>query len=86
VTTHRTGKDLNSVTKVSNKMNRSTDSSYIAFNPKSIVSHSTSKKDATNRNLPWQKLYCLLLQEDPEGGKWRRFYSPQHDVSAPDMA
>jgi hypothetical protein len=44
------------------------------------------KKDATNWNLPWQKLYCLLLQEDPEPGKWRSFYSPQHDVSAPDMA
>jgi hypothetical protein len=51
-----------------------------------IASHSTGKKDATNRNLPWQKLYCLLLQEDPEPGKWRRFYNPQRDVSAPDMA
>ena len=53
---------------------------------KDIVSHSTGKKDTTNWNLPWQKLYCLLLQEDPELGKWRRFYSPQCDVSAPDMA
>jgi hypothetical protein len=51
-----------------------------------IASHSTGKKDATNWNLPWQKLYCLLLQEDPEPGKWHRFYSPQRDVSAPDMA
>ena len=50
------------------------------------ASHSTSKKDATNWNLPWQKLYCLLLQEDPEPGKWRRFYSPQREVSAPAMA
>jgi hypothetical protein len=33
---------------------------------KPIASHSTGKKDATNRNLPWQNLYCLLLQEDPE--------------------
>ena len=51
-----------------------------------IASHSTGKKDTTNRNLPQQKLYCLLLQEDPEPGKWRHFYSPQRDVSAPDMA
>jgi hypothetical protein len=51
-----------------------------------IASHLTGKKDATNWNLPRQKLYCLLLQEDPEPGKWRRFYSPQRDVSAPDMA
>jgi hypothetical protein len=51
-----------------------------------IASHSTGKKEATNRNLPWQKLYCLLLQEDPEPGKWHCFYNPQHDVSAPDMA
>jgi hypothetical protein len=57
------------------------DESWIA-----IASHSTGKKDTTNRNLPQQKLYCLLLQEDPELGKWRRFYSPQRDVSAPDMA
>lgn len=48
-----------------------------------IVSHSTGKKDATNWNLPWQKLYCLLLQEDLEPGKWRRLYNPQCDVSAP---
>jgi hypothetical protein len=40
---------------------------------KDIVSHSTGKKDTTNRNLPRQKLYCLLLQEDPEQGKWLRF-------------
>ena len=51
-----------------------------------IVSHSTGKKDATTWNLPWQKLYCLLLQEDPEPGKWRCFYNLQRDVSAPDMA
>jgi hypothetical protein len=51
-----------------------------------IASHSTGKKDATNRNLPWQKLYCLLPQEDPEPGKWHRFYNQQHDVSALDMA
>jgi hypothetical protein len=51
-----------------------------------IASHSTGKKDTTNWNLLRQKLYCLLLQEDPELGKWRRFYSPQRDVSAPDMA
>jgi hypothetical protein len=31
-----------------------------------IASHSTGKKDATNRNLLRQKLYCLLLQEQEE--------------------
>jgi hypothetical protein len=28
----------------------------------------------------------LVSQEDPEPGKWRCFYNPQSDVSAPDMA
>jgi hypothetical protein len=32
---------------------------------KNIVSHSTGKKDATNQNLPWQELYCLLLRKIP---------------------
>jgi hypothetical protein len=30
-----------------------------------IASHSTSKKEATNRNLLRQKLYCLLLRKTP---------------------
>ncbi|EDL18878.1 mCG144679, partial [Mus musculus] len=30
-----------------------------------------------NRNLLRQKLYCLLLQEDPDPRKWSRLYSPQ---------
>ena len=34
-----------------------------------IASHSTGKKDATNRNLLWQRLYCLLLQEQER--KWQ---------------
>jgi hypothetical protein len=29
----------------------------------SIASRSTGKKDATNQNLPPQKLYCLLLRK-----------------------
>jgi hypothetical protein len=28
----------------------------------------------------------LVSQEDSEPGKWRCFYNPQRDVSAPDMA
>ena len=28
-----------------------------------IASHSTGKKDATNRNLLWQKIYCLLIRK-----------------------
>ena len=31
----------------------------------SIASRSTGKKDATNQNLPRQKLYCLLLRKIP---------------------
>jgi hypothetical protein len=39
-----------------------------------------------NRNLLWQSFYCLLIRrEDPEPGKWRCSYSPQRDVSAPDV-
>ena len=30
-----------------------------------IASRSTGKKDATNQNLPRQKLYCLLLRKIP---------------------
>ena len=30
-----------------------------------IASSSTSKKDATNQNLPQQELYCLLLRKIP---------------------
>jgi hypothetical protein len=51
-----------------------------------IASYSTGKKDSTNWNLLQQKLYCLLLRKIPEPGKWRCLYSPQRDVSAPDMA
>jgi hypothetical protein len=32
------------------------------------------------------KALLLASQEDPELGKWRCFYNPQRDVSAPDMA
>ena len=33
-----------------------------------------------------QNFYCLLIRrEDPEPGKWSCLYSPQHDVSAPDV-
>jgi hypothetical protein len=32
------------------------------------------------------KVLLLVSQEDPEPGKWRCFYNPQRDVSAPDMA
>jgi hypothetical protein len=32
------------------------------------------------------KALLLASQEDPEPGKWRCFYNPQRDVSAPDMA
>ena len=40
-----------------------------------------------NRNLLRQSFYCLLIRrEDPEPGKWRCLYSPQRDVSAPDVA
>ena len=39
-----------------------------------------------NQNLLRQSFYCLLLRrEDPEPGKWRCLYSPQCDVSAPDV-
>jgi hypothetical protein len=39
-----------------------------------------------NRNLLQQSFYCLLIRrEDPKPGKWRCLYSPQHDVSAPDV-
>jgi hypothetical protein len=39
-----------------------------------------------NRNLLQQSFYCLLIRrEDPEPGKWHCLYSPQHDVSAPDV-
>jgi hypothetical protein len=31
------------------------------------------------------KALLLTSSGTPEPGKWRRFYSPQHDVSAPDM-
>jgi hypothetical protein len=51
----------------------------------SIASGSTGKKDATNQNLPARAL-LLASQEDSEPGKWRCFYNPQRDVSAPDMA
>jgi hypothetical protein len=40
-----------------------------------------------NRNLLWQKALLLTSQEeDPEPRKWCCLYSPQHDVSAPDVA
>jgi hypothetical protein len=32
------------------------------------------------------KLYCFLRREDPDPGKWCCLYSPQHGVSAPDVA
>jgi hypothetical protein len=33
-----------------------------------------------------KRLYCLLIRrEDPKPGKWRCLYSPQSDVSAPDV-
>jgi hypothetical protein len=32
------------------------------------------------------KALLLASQEDPEPVKWRCFYNPQRDVSAPDMA
>ena len=32
------------------------------------------------------KALLLASQEDPKPGKWRCFYNPQRDVSAPDMA
>jgi hypothetical protein len=32
------------------------------------------------------KALLLTSQEDAESGKWRCLYSPQHDVSAPDVA
>jgi hypothetical protein len=32
------------------------------------------------------KVLLLASQEDSEPGKWRCFYIPQRDVSAPDMA
>jgi hypothetical protein len=32
------------------------------------------------------KALLLASQEDSELGKWRCFYNPQRDVSAPDMA
>jgi hypothetical protein len=32
------------------------------------------------------KALLLASQEDPEPGKWHCLYSPQRDVSAPDMA
>jgi hypothetical protein len=39
-----------------------------------------------NQNLLGQSFYCLLIRrEDPELGKWRCLYSPQLDVSAPDV-
>jgi hypothetical protein len=31
-------------------------------------------------------LFLLIRREDPEPGKWRCLYSPQRDVSAPDVA
>ena len=40
-----------------------------------------------NRNLLRQKALLLTSQEeDPEPRKWRCLYSPQRDVSAPDVA
>ncbi|EDL36790.1 mCG145558, partial [Mus musculus] len=40
-----------------------------------------------NRNLLQQSFYCLpIRREDPEPGKWHCLYSPQHDISAPDVA
>ena len=39
-----------------------------------------------NQNLLWQKLLLLTSQEDPKPRKWCCLYSPQHDVSAPDVA
>jgi hypothetical protein len=39
-----------------------------------------------NWNLLRQSFYCLLIRmEDSEPGKWRCLYSPQGDVSAPDV-
>jgi hypothetical protein len=41
------------------------------------------------RNKPESSAARALLlasQEDSEPGKWRWFYNPQRDVSAPDMA
>jgi hypothetical protein len=45
------------------------------------------KHTQDNHNLLRQSFYCLLIRrEDPEPGKWRCLYSPQCDVSAPDVA
>jgi hypothetical protein len=51
-----------------------------------IASCSTGKKDATNQNLPRQKLYCLFLRKIPNRENGAAFITPQRDVSAPDMA
>ena len=61
----------------------------INFFLKSIPSFCPLRQEHTqdNRILLRQSFYCLLIRrEDPKPGKWRCLYSPQHDVSAPDVA
>ena len=57
--------------------------------PKGIIARAFVP--AGKNTLRTTGIFCgqaLLLasQEDPEPGKWRCLYSPQRDVSAPDVA
>jgi hypothetical protein len=57
------------------------DCSILSFCPR------RQQHNQDNWNLLQQSFYCLLIRrEDPEPGKWRCLYSPQRDVSAPDVA
>jgi hypothetical protein len=67
-------------------------SKYISlcpWNVKCVINYCVPLDRQERHNKPESSVAKALLltsQEDPELGKWRRFYSPQRDVSAPDMA
>jgi hypothetical protein len=57
--------------------------------PLFIYSYCVPLDRQERRNKPESSATRALLlasQEDSEPGKWRCFYNPQGDVSAPDMA
>jgi hypothetical protein len=55
--------------------------------PELVSRRQLAGKDSLGQPDPsTAKLLLLQHKEDPEPGKWSCLYSPQRDVSAPDVA
>jgi hypothetical protein len=62
---------------------------WLKYLSKEVFLYCVPLNQQERRNKPESsaaKLLLLTSQEDSEPGKWRCLYSPQRDVSAPDMA